>query len=188
MRTNCFAVSKIKEYTWRPWDYNTLMSECERSTYYNMVLNIYNNIPETLKDKVIILPHPLVMEIFKKTPLGKYIPEVISYDLILEDTALLITDYSSIAYSAFYRGANVIFVWNELEECMKNYEGHLMLNETNVFGDIIYEYGNVGQVVNKNYMKLQQEKYVKAYDKIVEFRDNKNTERLINLLKRDKII
>jgi len=174
--------------TWRPWDYNTLISDYGHSSYYNMVLNIYNNIPDNLNDRVIILPHPLVMEIFKKTPLGKYIPEVISYDLILEDTALLITDYSSIAYSAFYRGSNVVFVWNELEECMKNYEGHLMLNEANVFGDVIYEYNSVGQVVDNNYMKTQQEKYIKAYERIVEFRDNKNTERLVELLKRDKII
>ena len=81
-----------------------------------------------------------------------------------------------------------MFVWNELEDCMKNYEGHLMLNATNVFGDIIYEYDKIGQVVENNYLKSQQEKYIKAYDKIVEFRDGKNTERLINLLKRDKII
>jgi len=174
--------------TWRPWDYNTLISDYSHSSYYNMVLNIYNNIPENLKEKVIILPHPLVMEMFKKTPLGKYIPKVISYDLILQDTALLITDYSSIAYSAFYRGSNVIFVWKELEECMANYKGHLMLNENNVFGNVVYDYISLGQVVTQNYMKPQQEKYVKAYDKIVEFRDNKNTERLINLLKKDKII
>ncbi len=174
--------------TWRSWDYSTLASDCEQSSYYNMVLNIYNNIPETLKDRVIILPHPLVMNIFKKTPLGKYIPEVISYDLILEDTALLITDYSSIAYSAFYRGANVVFVWKELEECMEHYGGSLMLNEANVFGDIVYEYEKLGKIVENNYLKSQQEKYIQAYDKIVEFRDRKNTERLIELLKRDKII
>lgn len=174
--------------TWRPWDYNILISDYEKSTYYNMVLNIYNNIPIELKNKVIILPHPLVINNFKKTPLGKYIPDVISYDLILEDTALLITDYSSIAYSAFYRGANVIFVWNELEECMRNYGGRLMLNESNVFGDIIYEYNQTAKIVLDNYLKPQQEKYVEAYDKIVEFRDRKNTERLVELLKRDKII
>lgn len=174
--------------TWRPWDYNTLVSDYVHSTYYNMVLNIYNNIPDKIKDKVVLLPHPLVIDIFKKTPLGKYIPDIISYDLILQDTSLLITDYSSIAYSAFYRGENVVFVWNELEECMRNYNGHLMLNENNVFGDIVYDYNKLGQVVTNNYMTKQQEKYIKAYDKIVEFRDNKNTERLIELLKRDQII
>lgn len=171
--------------TWRPWDYNTLVSDYKHSKYYNMVLNIYNNIPEELKEKVVLLPHPLIMDIFKKTPLGKYIPEVISYDLILEDTALLITDYSSIAYSAFYRGANVIFVWNEKEECMEHYEGHLMLNEGNVFGDYIYEYSNLEKIVRDNYLTKQKEEYIERYSKIVEFHDNNNTQRLIDLLVKD---
>lgn len=171
--------------TWRPWDYNTLVSDYKHSKYYNMVLNIYNNIPEELKEKVILLPHPLIMGIFKNTPLGKYIPEVISYDLILEDTALLITDYSSIAYSAFYRGANVIFVWNEKDECMEHYEGHLMLNEENVFGDYIYDYSKLEKIVKDNYLTKQKEEYIERYSKIVEFHDNNNTQRLIDLLVKD---
>ena len=171
--------------TWRPWDYNTLVSDYTNSNYYNMVLNIYNNIPEELKERVVILPHPLIIDIFKNTPLGKYIPEIITYDKILEDTALLITDYSSIAYSAFYRGANVIFVWNEKEECMNKYEGHLMLNEDNVFGDYIYDYSKLEEVIKNNYLKGQNEEYKEKYSRIVEFHDNNNTQRLINLLEQD---
>ena len=174
--------------TWRPWDYNTLISDYVNSDYYNMVLNIYNNVPENLKDKVIILPHPLIINIFKNTPLGKYVPDVLSYDLILEDTSLLITDYSSIAYSAFYRGANVIFAWNEKEECMEHYEGHLMLNEKNVFGDYIYDYAKLSEAINNNYLKEQKTKFKERYSKIVEFHDNNNTQRLIDLLIRDKFL
>lgn len=171
--------------TWRPWDYNTLISDYKNSDYYNMVLNIYNNVPKELRDKVVILPHPLIMEIFKNTPLGKHIPEIISYDLILEDTALLITDYSSIAYSAFYRGANVIFVWNEKEECMEHYEGHLMLNEENVFGNYIYDYSELKEIIKANYLKEQKQEFKQKYSKIVEFHDNNNTQRLIDLLVKD---
>lgn len=171
--------------TWRPWDYNTLVSDYENSKYYNMVLNIYNNVPEELKEKVILLPHPLIIEIFKNTPLGKYIPEVISYDLILEDTDLLITDYSSIAYSAFYRGANVIFVWNEKDECMEHYNGHLMLNEENTFGDYTYNYNELSNIIRNNYLKGQKEKFKQKYSDIVEFHDNNNTQRLIDLLVKD---
>lgn len=171
--------------TWRPWDYNTLITDYKASSYYNMVLNIYNKVPEELKEKVIILPHPLIMEAFKNTPLGKYIPNIISYDLILEDTALLITDYSSIAYSAFYRGANVIFVWNEKDECMKQYEGHLMLNEDNVFGDYIYDYSKLEEIIKNKYLKEQKQEFKERYSKIVEFHDNNNTQRLIDLLVKD---
>ena len=62
----------------------------------------------------------------------KYIKDNVSYDDILRDTAVLITDYSSIAYDAFYRGANVIFWWKEKDFCMEQYNGHLMLNEDNL--------------------------------------------------------
>lgn len=174
--------------TWRPWDYTTLISNPQESSYYNFVSGIYNSIPSKLKDKVVLLPHPLVLDMFRKTELGERIPEIISYDLILQDTALLITDYSSISYSAFYRGSNVIFVWNEKDECMSYYGGHLMLNEENVFGDIVYKYDGLETIINENYLKEQKQKYIENYNKIVEFRDNKNTERLIEKLIKDKII
>ena len=45
----------------------------------------------------------------------------VKYDDILKHTKLLITDYSSIAYDAFYRGCNVIFYWEELQECLEAY-------------------------------------------------------------------
>ena len=100
----------------------------------------------------------------------------------------MITDYSSIAYSAFYRGANIIFAWEELEECMQQYKSHLMLNEDNVFGDISYKYDDIKNLVENNYLKEQKTKYVKRYKRIVEFNDSKNTDRLIQMLKNDKII
>lgn len=174
--------------TWRSWEYNILASNYKDSNYYKMVKNIIKNIPEEYKDKLVVLPHPLILDRFKNTDLNKWIPDVLSYDKILEDTALLITDYSSIAYSAFYRGTNVIFCWEELESCMKHYESHLMLNEKNVFGDISFDYKDISSLVKKNYLKPQSEEYKKRYKQIVEFDDNKNTDRLINCLKKDKFI
>ena len=174
--------------TWRNWDYNILMSDYKKSSYYNFVKRIIGNIPKEYMDKVYVLPHPLVLELFKKTDLANLIPDMISYDKVLEETNLLITDYSSISYSAFYRGSNVIFCWEELDDCMKEYESHLMLNDDNVFGDVAYKSKDIYELVKKNYNKPQQEKYKERYKKIVEFSDNKNTERLIKHLKDDKLI
>ena len=174
--------------TWRSWEYNILTTNYKESNYYKMILNIINNIPEKYGDKINVLPHPLILDKFKNTDLAKWIPDLISYDKVLEETKLLITDYSSIAYSAFYRGSNVIFVWEELEECMKEYNSHLMLNKDNVFGDISYKYSDIKNLIEKNYNDKQDEKYIKRYKKIVEFNDGKNTDRLIELLKKDNII
>ena len=174
--------------TWRSWEYNTLASNYKEANYYKMTKNIIDNIPKKYQEKVCVLPHPLILDKFRKTDLGHLIPDMISYDKILEETALLITDYSSIAYSAFYRGANVIFCFQELEECMKEYQGHLMLNEKNIFGDISYNYKDLNKLVENNYLKPQTSTHQKRYKKIVEFDDNKNTERLISMLKKDKFI
>lgn len=174
--------------TWRSWEYNILESNYKKSNYYNMVKKIINNIPKEFSDKVIVLPHPLIFDKLKNTDLSKWIPDVLSYDKILEETKLLITDYSSISYSAFYRGANIIFCWEELEACMKEYQSHLMLNEDNAFGDISYDFSDIKELVKNNYLSHQSKKYQNRYQKIVEFHDNHNTERLIECLKKDHII
>ncbi len=174
--------------TWRTWDYNLLVSNYKEASYYKFIKKIIDNIPLEFRDKVYLLPHPLVLSKFKNIDLNKWIPEIKSYDKILEETDLLITDYSSIAYSAFYRGSNVIFCWEELDKCMKKYKSHLMLNSKNVFGDVTYDSSNLGELIKKNYKKSQKELYVKRYKEIVEFSDSKNTDRLIEFLKKDNII
>lgn len=174
--------------TWRNWDYNLLLTDYKKASYYKFCKNLIDNIPKEFKEKLYLLPHPLILNKFRNTDLKKWIPDIISYDKILEETALLITDYSSISYSAFYRGANVIFCWEELDECMKHYKSHLMLNANNTFGDIIYKNNELKQIVKDNYLKKQKPKYISNYKKIVEFHDNKNTDRLIKCLKKDNFI
>ena len=174
--------------TWRSWDYNTLVSNYKDASYYQFCKSIIDNIPEEYKDKIYLLPHPLILKKFKDTDLNKWIPEIISYDKILEETALLITDYSSISYSAFYRGSNVIFCWEELDRCMEEYESHLMLNQDNAFGDIAWKNSDLSTLVKKNYLQEQSQEYIDKYSKLVEFHDNKNTDRVIECMKKDKLI
>ena len=68
------------------------------------------------------------------------------------------------------------------------YEGHLMLNEQNVFGDYIYDYSKLEKIVKNNYLKEQKDEYKSRYRKIVEFNDNNNTQRLIKLLEKDRFL
>ncbi len=112
------------------------------------------------------------------------------YDDILQQTRILITDYSSIAYDAFYRGARVIFYWEEKDFCMSQYgpSTKLMLNEENVYGDYFYNTVGLPEAIRDNYDHPQKEEYVEKYSHIVQFRDGRNTERLIEFLKEDKLI
>ena len=178
--------------TWRAWEINQARKDFTETKYFKMLMRLYDAVPDGLKDKVIILPHPLVLNELKKIP--EHITEKIlldvRYDDILKKTKVLITDYSSIAYDAFYRGTNVIFYWEEKDECMSKYgkSTQLMLNESNVYGDVFYNTDGLSESIEKNYNSPQSEEYKKRYSKIVAFHDGKNTERLIEALKEDGII
>lgn len=178
--------------TWRPWEYNQSRLDFAETKYYKMVSRIFKSIPDKYKNNVIILPHPLIAEMITEfeDDMKKYMNFKDKYDDLLKQAKVLITDYSSISYDAFYRGSNVIFYWEEKDYCMEQYgEGtKLMLNEENCFGDICYTPDQLSEVIEKNYLQGQDKKYIDNYRKIVEFNDNKNTERLISYLKKDKLI
>ncbi len=178
--------------TWRRWEVNLAAQDYQKTKYFQMIKRIVESIPKDLQDKVIVLPHPLMLKPIKKNPqFEKYLPKAeFSYDEILKDCKLLITDYSSISYDAFYRGSNVIFYWEEKEECLKKYGGNakLMLTSDKAFGDVCYNKEELAKAIRQNYEKGQSQKYMHRYQKIVSFHDNKNTHRLITMLKKDKII
>lgn len=178
--------------TWRPWEINEARTDFSKTPYFEMIMRIYNNIPEKLKEKVIILPHPLIAAELSKLScdISDKIALNVKYDDVLKETAVLITDYSSIAYDAFYRGARVIFYWEEKDYCMSQYgpSTKLMLNEENVFGDFLYSSEMLEKTIELNYYNPQTPEQIEKYSKIVEFHDGKNTERLIKLLKNDGII
>ena len=219
--------------TWRPWELGEVRTNLTESKYYKMLLKIFNAVPEQLKDKVRILAHPRFQDFVfaANTPLTPHIIKDTPYDEVLQHVKLLITDYSSISYDAFYRGANVIFDWEELDECMQAYgQGtHLMLTQDLAFGDIYLgehhttnhgvppttnngEYpttsahhnngehhipeqscsssstSNLSALIEKGYFEQQDPEYIKRYRQIVNFHDGKNTERLMQMMRKDGII
>lgn len=178
--------------TWRRWEINLASTDYEKTKYFKMIKRIINGIPKNLQDKIIMLPHPLMLQVIKNNEkYKKYIPDgEFTYDEILKKCSLLITDYSSISYDAFYRGSNVIFYWEEKEECLKKYGENtkLMLNEKNAFGPTVYNKKELSNIIIDFYLTEQKKEYIKKYKKIVEFSDNKNTERLIEMLKKDNVL
>ena len=178
--------------TWRRWETNQAKTDIESTGYYRMIRTMYDAVPENLRDKVVILPHPLMIERFRddESGLGGSILLTDSYDRVLRDCRLLITDYSSIAFDSFYRGANVIFYWKDKDECMECYgEGtHLMLNTENVFGPVAMTGEEITAALKETYGKEQDPVYLERYRKIVEFHDGRNTERIIEHLIEDGVI
>jgi len=178
--------------TWRPWEFIQSLDNIEETTYFKMLESIVKNIPEEYKEHLLVLPHPLVEGQMRTTDnaLQPYIPEVVKYDDILKDTKILITDYSSISYDAFYRGCNVIFCWQEKDACLVEYgeNAKLMLTSDLAFGDINLDYNKLSDVVTYNYTHPQQEHHLENYSKLVNFHDGHNTDRLIKLLEEEKMV
>lgn len=174
--------------TWRQWEYNELRFDYKNSGYYQMVLSMFNSVPKRYRDKIVIAPHPLMYEAFKNTNLSEYMTDNLEYNELLKHVEVLITDYSSIAYDAFSRGANVIFWWKDLKECMMHYGGSLLLNNDNAFGQVCNSEKELKKAINNCYGKKQPKEYVEKYNDIVNFSDGKNSKRLISLLEKDGLI
>jgi hypothetical protein len=174
--------------TWRPWEQNVVRTRPAKSRYYKMLVEMYEAVPDRLKDKTWILPHPLFRDVLRTTPLGDRIWAGDSYDEALRGAALLLTDYSSISYDAFYRGANVVFWWKEKDYCMEKYGGHLMLEEHTAFGPVCMDAESLASAVDDAYLTAQDADYVARYRDIVEFHDGHNTDRLIAMMEHDRLI
>ena len=177
--------------TWRRWETNLANEDVEQTGYYRMLERMYGAVPDELKEKVIILPHPLIAEQFRgEKSLGDHFLMADSYDRVFRDCDLLITDYSSIAYDAFYRGANVVFDWEDLDECMEHYgEGsHLMLTEEKAFGRVCRSREELKKAVRESYGQAQKAEDIEKYRKIVEFHDGRNSERIIQKLIEDGML
>lgn len=177
--------------TWRRWETNQARENFIETKYFRMIERMFNAVPEGLKDKVIILPHPLMQDAMNKTEnsLSGYLASE-SHNDTLKRCSLLITDYSSIAYDAYYRGSNVVFYWEEKDECMRNYgaETKLMIDEESAFGDVCYNEEQLSASIERWYNRPQEENYLDRYRKIVTFHDGNNTKRIMDHLKKDGIL
>ena len=174
--------------TWRPWEYNSVRKDALETSYGRELMEMLDAVPQHLRDKVYLLPHPLVREAFLGTPMEDLMWKDGSYDEALRQCALLITDYSSIAYDAFYRGARVVFWWKDKDECMAQYGGRLMLEEGTAFGPVCYTADELRQAVLESYQAEQSAEDMRRFKRIVEFADGENTRRVVEALKRDGLI
>lgn len=186
--------------TWRPWEAVLASEDFRETSYYKFIEKIYRAVPEELKDKVIVLPHPLIkkyaMKLYEEADSGDdgeairlMLPEI-SHEEVLRETDMLITDYSSISYDAFNRGANIIFDWEEKNDTVAQYgkTATLMLTEDLAFGKVCYDEKSLRAAIQSTYGKPHSEEEEKRFDKIVEYHDGHNTERFIEMIKKDGLL
>ena len=114
--------------------------------------------------------------------------------IILQKTKLLITDYSSVCYNAFYQGAGVVFYQPNLKKYEKN-NGKLIPNEEEYIGIRVFEPNELEKILQQGIknQKIQLEffrtmEFEKRYEQINEFCDGKNISRIVDFLKNKEII
>lgn len=179
--------------TYRYWEENLVNNDetISKTTYYQKYVKVIKAFEKhNLLDKLIISGHPKFIK-----AIAKHLPEyehLIETDINkgLENAKIFITDFSSASYDAHYRGAYVIYDWSEKDYLIKNYKAVPPINEENCDGVPVYSIEELVEQVEKaigsNY--YMEEKYEKRYQKINEFSDGKNGDRLIEELQKLNII
>ena len=64
----------------------------------------------------------------------------------------------------------------------------LMINEYNIFGDVCRSEEELAEVFDRNYSGPQKDLDIRRYRRIVSWHDGRNTERIIECMKKDQII
>ena len=182
--------------TWRSWlgrDLNK-MSKCEDFTntlYFNSWNNLLKNerLSAFLDENDIQLyfyPHIHMQKYLKYFKINeKNIKVVNNSDIdiqdLLKNSALLITDYSSVFMDFAYMNKPIIYYQFDQEEFRKKHlsEGYFKY-ERDGFGDVIK---NENEVVNKiiNYVKTNykvEEKYISRMNEFFEIKDRNNCKRI----------
>ncbi|MBR2786971.1 MAG: CDP-glycerol glycerophosphotransferase family protein [Clostridia bacterium] len=168
--------------TWKP--YEEFLTDFSQSSYYNNVISIYGILKKYIPEKNIrIVAHPKVYELLQGTDLRELIWKN-SVSECLETTKLLITDYSSVCYNAFYQGAGVIFYQPDLEK-YESENGKLIPNENEYIGERIFNENALDELFSKsifnqkiNLEVLRRDEYKKVYSLINEFCDGENINRI----------
>lgn len=178
--------------TYRYWEEGLIYNnEIEETSYYKTILKVIKEFEkEGLADRLLIVPHNKFSEfIYRNMPEYKHMISDNPSEA-LKQAKIFITDYSSAIYDAQYRGAYPIFYWEEKDYLIRQYKAIPPVNEENAPGPVVYSVGGllsqVKKAIENNYEVEEEYRY--KYSLINHFNDNKNTDRIIDFLKSDKII
>lgn len=178
--------------TWRYWEEAEILNgNIKNTTYFKSFINVIESFEEAnLLDLLQITAHNKFSEFISES-LPQY-KSLICDDPTeaLKNSKIFITDYSSIIYDAIYRGAYPIFYWKDKDYLIRNYQAIPPVNSDNAPGEIAYSENQLIKLVEeaiKNECLIEIENLEK-YRKINEFHDGQNSNRVIKILKEEKIL
>ena len=178
--------------TWKPYEEH--LYNFEESMTYKNTIAVCEMLKKYIdKDKIIIMSHPKAFDLIKNTDLkdslwNKPISQA------LAKTKLLITDYSSVCYNAFYQGAAIVFFQPDLEK-FETDNGKLVPDDNEYIGKRVYKLEQLEEIIKQTIKNrridldvVRTEEYKKKYKAINEFSDGKNIDRIYEELMKLEII
>lgn len=179
--------------TWKPSEEH-LLSHFEDSGYYRNVTAVYEMIQHYIpRGQIQMVPHPKVTELLMQTDLAEVIWKG-PVSEALKKTKLLVTDYSSVCYNAFYQGAAVVFYQPDLEEYQREV-GNLVPKDEEYIGYRTYELQELEQCIQKGIHRgcidlnyLRSEEFRARYRTINQFSDGENIRRIADFLRKEEIV
>ena len=173
--------------TYRYWEESFVMDEeaIKETTYFKAYMRVLEAFEKNdLLDRLIISCHPKFTDFLNN--LNPKYAKCVENDIAkgLAESKIFITDYSSASYDAHYRGAYIIYYWEEKDYLIKCYRAIPPINENNCDGVPVFSpeelIEEVKYAIANNY--VMDEKFEKRYSKINEFHDGKNGDRLLDEL------
>lgn len=179
--------------TWRPSEEH-MLTHFEDSSYYRKVWETYQMLVHCMPLNCIrIVPHPKVLNLLRQTDLSELVWAG-AVSQALKTTKLLITDYSSVCYDAFYQGAAVVFYQPDREDYEKEV-GRLVPKENEYIGYRVFDLDGLKRILDWGIRRghidlgmLRTDEFEARYDTINWFHDGKNIQRITELLTEEKII
>ncbi|WP_176494444.1 CDP-glycerol glycerophosphotransferase family protein [Cobetia sp. 5-25-4-2] len=178
--------------TWKPYEEH--LNDFTATSYYRNTVAVAHLLKAKLPAlNIRVVAHPKVYDALCRTDLKDQL-WVGKISDALKDTKLLITDYSSVCYNSFYRGAGVIFFQPDIVDYERE-TGPLVPQEHEYIGYRSYSIEGLNEIIdsaisnnkiNLSYVRTTEHEF--RYKEINQFSDGNNIDRLFSALTSLKII
>lgn len=168
----------------------------KKSDYFKLWNGVINDeriitLAKNMGYTILFVPHPNIIqqiEDFDKNDYVTFIKEQVNYNMLIRESSLLITDYSSVAFDFVYMKKPIIYYQFDIEEFFNNHtstKGYFDY-KTMGFGPVCYEHENLVdrfiELLNKNCQ--MEETYKKRVDGFFKFIDTNNCKRVYEEIKK----
>lgn len=176
--------------TWREWLVNE--EKFLESEYFKRYKSLINNtglhaLAEKYKFEIVFCLHPNMQQFshfFKDSPVKIITQGEIDVQILLKESAIMITDYSSVAFDFSFLHKPILYYQFDRERFIGKKGSHINLDE-DLPGDIVYSEIEILEGV-KNYAEnnfLMKEENIKKAQRFIKYKDLNSSERIFKAVR-----